>query len=347
MKRYQTLNYALVIIVFSIMICSSILSGIILFILARYNILAHIGIGSAPILLLIIGLIVSTIIGIMLTFPVGHYFLKPLNELIRATREVSKGNYNIKVKQLNENYEVGELIRSFNIMTNELSSIEMFRKDFINNFSHEFKTPIVSIRGFARQLKNNALTAEKRQEYMDIIISESERLANMSSNVLLLTKLENQEIVTDKKMFFLDEQLRNCILLLQMQWEKKNIDFVIELESIEYYSNEEMLSHVWLNLLGNAIKFSLQNGKIVVKCSNDGNFVKVKISDNGSGMKDETINHVFEKFYQGDLAHTSEGNGLGLSLVKRIVDLCKGKISVKSRLGKGTEIIVRLPKRDL
>lgn len=341
MKRLKTMNAALAIIVFIIMVSSAILSSIFIMILDKYKL--FIGRGSAPIALLIIGLVVSTIIGTILTFPVAKYFLKPLNEVISATREVTKGNFNVKVKELKRKHELGELIDSFNSMTNELNSIEMFRKDFINNFSHEFRTPIVSIRGFARQLHKASLTGNQRLEYTDIIIRESERLANMSSNVLLLTKLENQAIITEKNCFSLDEQIRNCILLLQMQWEKKEIEFNIELEPIEFYSNEEMLSHVWLNLLSNAIKFSHKNGEILVKSYYEGNDIKVKISDNGIGMNDDTREHIFEKFYQGDLAHVSEGNGLGLSLVKRIVDLCQGKISVKSKPEKGTEFIVRLP----
>lgn len=342
MNRSRSLNFTLVIFVFIMMICSSILSGIILVFLNQYNFFVQVV--SARITFLITGLITSTIIGTILTFPVGKYLLKPLNELIIATREVSKGEFNTKVKELNRNHEMGELIKSFNIMTNELSSIEMFRKDFINNFSHEVRTPIVSIRGFARQLKNTSLTDEKRQEYIEIIIRESERLTNMSSNILLLTKLENQEIVTDKRLFSLDEQIRNCTLLLQMEWEKKDINLNIDLDSVEYYSNEEMLSHVWLNLLGNAIKFSMDKGEITIKCCDENSYIKVEISDNGVGMKDETRHQMFEKFYQGDSSRTTEGNGLGLSLVGRIVDLCGGRIDVKSYLGKGTDIVVRLPK---
>jgi signal transduction histidine kinase len=296
------------------------------------------------IVLIMVVLLVGAVIEIIIMIPLGHYILKPLNELIKATKEVSKGNFNIKVKEANRKNEIGELIKDFNIMTNELRSIEMFRKDFINNFSHEFRTPIVSIRGFARQLQNSSLTDEQRQEYTDIIIRESERLANMSSNILLITKFENQKIITDKKLYYLDEQLRNCILLLQMQWEKKDISFNIELEPVQYFNNEEILSHVWLNLLKNAIKFSHRNGEITVKCQCEGGNIKVKISDNGIGMTDETREHIFEQFYQGDSAHASEGNGLGLTLVKRIVNLCGGKIDVKSCLGKGTDFIVRLPK---
>lgn len=346
MKKFRSLNFAFIIFVSILMFFSNILTLTILYLLSKNSaVVKFINTykGTLLIVLIIVVLLVGTVIEVILVIPLGHYILKPLNELITATKEVSKGNFSIKVKEANRKHEVGELIRDFNIMTTELRSIEMFRKDFINNFSHEFRTPIISIRGFARQLQNSYLTDEQRQEYTDIIVRESERLTNMSSNILLLTKFENQKIITDKKLFYLDEQLRNCILLLQMEWEKKDICFNIELESVQYFNNEEILSHVWLNLLKNAIKFSHKNGKITVKCQTEGSNIKVRISDNGIGMTDETREHIFEQFYQGDSAHASEGNGLGLSLVKRIVDLCGGKIDVKSRLGKGTDFIVRLP----
>ncbi len=342
MNRLRSLNFALVIFVLIIMIASSALAGIILLFLDSYNF--FIEINSTKILLLISGLLTSTIIGTILTFPIGNYLLKPLNQLIDGTREVTKGNFNIKVDQLKMKHEVGELIRSFNIMTKELSNTELFRRDFINNFSHEFKTPIVSIRGFARQLKNPDLTRDKQAEYVDIIIREAERLSNMSSNILLLSKLENQEIVTDKKLFSLDEQIRNCILLLQMEWEKKFINFQLDLQAVYYHNNEEMLSHIWLNLIGNAIKFSPEGGRIRISCYNDNENIRVDISDEGMGMSHEEQEHLFEMFYQGDKAHALEGNGLGLSLVKRIVDLSRGKISVESKLGQGTDIRVLLPR---
>ena len=228
-------------------------------------------------------------------------------------------------------------------MTDELGSTEMFRNDFINNFSHEFKTPIVSIRGFAKQLQNDDLSEEQRREYIDIIVNESDRLASMSSNILLLTKFENQQMVTDKTEFYLDEQIRKCILLLEKDWAKKNIEFDIDLNEIRYYSNEEMLSHVWLNILNNAIKFTPEKGTVTVKCYHDSSNITVKIIDNGIGMDDKTQRHIFDKFYQGDASHTSIGNGLGLPLAKRVVTLCGGKISVKSQMGKGTTFIVRLP----
>ena len=237
---------------------------------------------------------------------------------------------------------MGTLVNSFNDMAQELGSIEMFRKDFINNFSHEFKTPIVSIRGFAKQLERDDLTDEQRREYAAIIVSESERLANMSSNILLLTKLENQQIVTDKAKYRLDEQLRSCILLLEKQWEAKNIDLSLNLDEVDYVGNEEMMSHIWVNLIGNAVKFSEPDGLIEISCERADGAVRVEVRDHGAGMDEATQKRIFEKFYQGDSAHATEGNGLGLSLARRIVDLCGGTIEVHSRVGEGTAFIVKL-----
>lgn len=343
-KRFRSLNFALVGFVFLIMITASGLSGIILLFLDSNKI--FIEISSTKVLFLIAGLITSTIIGTLLTFPIGKYLLKPLNDLIIGTGEVARGNFNIKIKELKRSHEVGELIKSFNIMTRELRSIEMFQKDFINNFSHEFKTPIVSIRGFARQLKNPELAKGRREEYIDIIVKESERLSNMSSNILLLTKLENQEIVRDKKYFALDEQIRSSILVLQMEWEKKDIEFNIDLEPINYYNNEEMFFHIWLNLISNAIKFSHKGGQIKIKSYQEDKTIIVEISDQGLGMDEKTRLHLFDTFYQGDPAHLADGNGLGMALVKRILTLSGGGIEVNSELGEGSHIKVILNKEE-
>ena len=228
-------------------------------------------------------------------------------------------------------------------MAQELGGIEMFRENFINSFSHEFKTPIVSIQGFAKQLKKENLSEEKKQEYIDIIISESKRLTNLSSNILMLSKLENQQIITDKTSFSLDEQIRDCILLLEKQWTAKDISFDIDMQEIQYTTNAEMLSQVWVNIIGNAIKFSPEGSSIRVKLFKEGDVITAETTDRGIGMDQPTISHIFERFYQGDRAHASEGNGLGLPLVKRIVELCNGNIRVESQYGKGTNFIVTLP----
>lgn len=269
--------------------------------------------------------------------------LRPLNDLVRGMHEVSQGDFSVRLQGEDLPGEMGEVIRSFNDMSQELGSLEMFRKDFINNFSHEFKTPIVSIRGFAKQLERDDLTEQQRREYIAIIVSESDRLANMSSNVLLLTKLENQTIVTDKSVYRLDEQLRNCILLLEKQWEAKNIELDLDMDELDFKGNEEMVAHIWVNLINNAIKFSPEAGVLGVALKKAGADIVVQVSDQGEGMDAATQQRIFEKFYQGDTAHATEGNGLGLSLVRRIVDLCGGSISVQSETGMGSTFIVKLP----
>lgn len=285
-------------------------------------------------------IIVSAILGTAISYLVARHVLSPINDLKKAIHEVETGNFDVSVSGEYAPKTVSELIASFNKMTTELSGIEMFRSDFINSFSHEFKTPIVSIEGFARRLKKEDLPEEKRREYIDIIISESKRLTKLSSNILMLNKLENQQIITDRDSFSLDEQIRNCILLLEKQWSKKNISFDIDLEPAEFFGNQEMLSQVWLNVIGNSIKFSPEGSVIAVSCFKRDDRIRVSIKDSGEGMDEQTLGHIFERFYQGDSAHSSEGNGLGLPLVKRIVELCGGTIRVESEKGRGTVFTV-------
>ena len=299
-----------------------------------------------PFVFLIVGLLVSVIIGTCISAAVASKIVRPVREVKKAMHRVEKGDFSQRLEVTGFNGEIDELIESYNKMAQELGGIEMFRENFINSFSHEFKTPIVSIQGFAKQLKKENLSEEKKQEYIDIIISESKRLTNLSSNILMLSKLENQQIITDKTSFSLDEQIRNCILLLEKQWTAKDISFDIDMQEIQYTTNAEMLSQVWVNIIGNAIKFSPEGSSIRVKLFKEGDVITAEITDRGIGMDQQTISHIFERFYQGDRAHASEGNGLGLPLVKRIVELCNGNIRVESQYGKGTNFIVTLPQND-
>ena len=344
--RVRSIKMQLVLFVFFVTLGSAILTGGLIFILHRSEILDinRLGRTRLPFPMMLGTLFaVSTFIGTCLSYGFSKQVLLPIQDLIQATKEIKNGNYNVRVAGADSERELGKLIDSFNDMAQELSGVEMLKSDFINYFSHEFKTPIISIRGFAKQLQQEGLLEEERQEYNEIIYKESERLVNLSTNVLLLTKLENQILITEKKEFFLDEQLRYCLLLLQKEWEEKNIELNLELEEISYVGNEEMLSQVWINLIGNAIYYSHKGGKLSIKCTYYGNRVKIRIQDEGIGMTDQTISSIFDKFYQGDLSHKSKGNGLGLSIVKRIVDLCEGTIHVKSQLGKGSIFIVYLP----
>ncbi|MCL2158865.1 MAG: HAMP domain-containing histidine kinase, partial [Oscillospiraceae bacterium] len=257
---YVSLNIAMVIFVFAIMFSASVIALFCIVFLDRLNMFARIK--HSMLFLQSVMFMASAILGTVITYFASRIVLKPLNELIKATKIIAKGDFSVKVPETPGIGVICELLESFNTMSEELGGIEIFRNDFINNFSHEFKTPIVSIKGFAKQLAKKELPPEQQAEYIEIIIKECERLSDMSSKVLLLTKLENQQIITDKKDYSLDEQIRACILLLEKQWTKKSISFNVELSPVNFYGNEEMMSHVWLNLLDNAIKYSRENGEI-------------------------------------------------------------------------------------
>ena len=301
----------------------------------------HIGLFGL-LIMIVIFFILSVMIGLLVFYRLNHLFLKPLNELGAAIKQVEKGNYDVELKADARVRELYHLMKGFNRMTKEISSVELLKKDFISYFSHEFKTPITSIRGFSKQIKEHELDPKKQQEYIDIIYRESDRLIRMSSNVLMLTKLEHQATLTDTKFFSLDEQLRRTLLVLEKQWTEKDLELELDLEEIEINSNEEIIKQIWLNVIGNAINYSNHGGKLKITCKKDGEFAKVSIRDYGVGMSDEVRKRIFEKFYQGDASHGASGNGLGMSIVKRIIDMCDGKIVIKSQPKKGTEVILEI-----
>ena len=234
------------------------------------------------------------------------------------------------------------LAESFNKMATELQSTEMLRHDFINNFSHEFKTPIVSIAGFAKLLRRGGLTEPQKEEYLAIIEEESLRLADMATNVLNLTKIENQTILTNVSSVDLSEQIRACILLLESKWTAKNIGFRIDFDEFEITANEELLKHVWINLLDNAIKFSPDSGIIEITIVRDGRYISVRITNNGEKIPGEALGKIFKKFYQADESHSSQGNGIGLAVVKKVVELHKGTVAAESS-DSITAFTVKLP----
>ena len=297
---------------------------------------------------LLVGAMVLTFIaiGIMITGATLRIWFGRVTDITEGLREIAKGNFSKRVEESDQKRvltELGELERAFNQMASDLEGIELFRNDFINNFSHEFKTPIVSIRGFARQLQSGKLTEEQTREYIDIIVSESERLAIMSRNVLLLTKLENQNIVSEKTEFYLDEQIRKSILLLEKSWSEKDLELDLDLDEIKYTFNEEMLSHVWINMISNAVKFTPYGGKITCSLKMTSSGVMFTIADTGNGMTEEVQSRIFEKFYQGDSSHSKSGNGIGLNIVQRILYLAGGSIEVESQPQKGSVFTIILP----
>ncbi len=302
---------------------------------------------TRPLLFVMLTFPASLVLGTAFTVIVSKQILRPVDDLIRATEEVSRGNFDIEVPIRYRKNQFSRLITSFNAMIRELSGIEIFRNDFINNFSHEFKTPLSSIRGFARELRTARLSQEERDEYIEIIISACDRLTAMASSVLLLSKLENQQFITGREDCDIPEQIRDAILMLEEEWTKKNIELDLELdERVIYSCNAETLSHVWQNLLSNAVKYCPDEGGVIkISCSESEESISVTVSDNGSGISEEALPHIFEKFYQGDTSHKAEGNGLGLALVLRIVKLYGGEIEAESKLGAGATFRIRLPKR--
>lgn len=306
----------------------------------KNNLLLYMGINN------IISLSSTLLISSFIILLFSKKMLLPIRNLNYATEEISKGNFNIELP-IPSDFELGTLTAKFNKMVKELNSIETLRNDFISNVSHEIKTPIATIQGFSNLLLDNDLSDEDKKEYLNIIISETDRVSSLTSNILKLTKLETQEIITDKKYFSLDEQLRHSVLLLQRDFIKKNLEIEINLDEIKIYNNEDLLQQVWLNLLSNAIKFTKDGGKITIQLMDIEDSVNVKISDNGIGIKAENLNLIFDKFYQEDKSHSSNGNGLGLPLVKRIVNLCGGSIRVKSIVNKGSSFTVELPKKHV
>jgi len=269
--------------------------------------------------------------------------LKPVSALTAETKKIAQGDFDIVLDVGTNRYdELSDLTDSFNKMARELSLISMLNNDFTNNVSHEFKTPISSIQGFATVLLATNLTDEQR-EYAEIIAYESARLTKLTTNILKITKLENQVIITDKSDFYIDEQIRHSYVLLQKDLTEKGIEIDLELSQIKYNGSPELIQQIWHNLLGNAIKFTNENGKINIVCYVKYGKAVVSAKDNGIGMDKTTTTHIFDKFFQGDKSHSVHGNGLGLSLVNRIVELCGGTIDVKSELGKGSEFVVTLP----
>lgn len=292
--------------------------------------------------------LISAIIGTVISCFVGAKVLRPISKLSRATTEVAKGNFDVRVDESSNIDEIREMSRNFNTMTRELNSIETLRSDFVVNVSHEFKTPIATIEGYATLLQDKSLTEEERNEYTNMILQSVRQLSSLSGNILNLSKLESQDVVLREDHYRLDEQVRQAILLQEKEWSSRNINMEVDLAYIDFVGDEALLMQVWMNLISNAIKFTPEGGTVKVNSliaeSNIGQRrAIVEINDTGCGMSDNTLKHIFDKFYQGDTTRKSDGNGLGLSLTKKILDLTGSTIEATSKLGTGSTFIVSLP----
>ncbi len=278
-------------------------------------------------------LIMCLIIGTLLALILGNIPMRPINQVLDAVDAIADGDYSTRIN-LKGPKSLQLLSKKFNHMANELDSVEMLRTDFVNNFSHEFKTPISSIQGFAQVLLDRDVPPDKQKEYLEIIAKESARLTDLATDVLNLSKLDQQAILSDKTNSNINEQIRTSVIELYSKWPDKNIDYQFDHEATGdtfTMCNEALLKQVWINLLDNAIKFSPNEGLIKIDIKQNDNIVHVMISNQGEAMSQEDQNHIFDRFYQGDTSHATQGNGLGLTIAKKTIDLHNGKIYVENK----------------
>lgn len=295
---------------------------------------------------------IDSIIGIGMFFPMAvvtgvlfYFFSKRMNEntskLMNAIKEVSSGNYRYRLEATKGPFQ--SIFKDFNKMTEELAGVEMLRNEFVNKFSHEFKTPIASINGFADLILRGDSSPEEERQYLEIILAESKRLAALSTDSLLLSSLESQQILPSKEVYSLDEQLKQVAILLSPQWTAKNLQVELELPGLAYFGNAELMQHVWINLLNNAITYTPNGGTITISGKKENGRIAVVFQDSGIGMDSEEIANIFNKYYQSNPNDNGRGLGLGLAIVSRIVSLAKGQITVESEQDSGSTFTVYLP----
>ena len=293
------------------------------------------------IVILTIMLGISLVFGAIISIIIGKRITQPINNIKEATNKIAKGNFDVRIEPLKKS-SLNELINNFNKMAEELKSIETLKSDFISSVSHEFKTPISVIQSYSKILRRKDLDAETRKEYEKVLDSNIQKLSNLTTNILSLSKIENQQITIDKSEYLLDEQIRQSILSLEPEWKEKQIDFDLDLPPTKYYGSKPLLEQVWQNLIGNAIKFSKKKGKVAISLKKENDTYIIKIKDNGIGMSADTQKHIFDKFYQGDTSRSEAGNGLGLAIVSKILELSNAKIGVESQEALGTTFTVVL-----
>ena len=281
----------------------------------------------------------------LVNFLFTRYIYRYLDKISDAMQKVADGDYTVRL-DAEKDQPFRELYRNFNTMAEELGGVEMLKNDFINGYAHELRTPITSINGFAEMLLNDdgTLSREEKRSYLEIIASESRRLADLAGNSLLMSRLDTQKIIPDKKPFSLDEQLRRCSILLSGQWTEKDLDMTMDLDEAVYVGDYDLMQHLWINLLTNAVKYTPKGGSITVTLKNEEKFIAVSVADTGKGIPPEDRERIFDKYYQTDKSHSKRGLGLGLAICKRIVQLCNGSLTVESDVGVGSTFTVKLPK---
>lgn len=310
------------------------------------NLFRHLDLPTVSVMLLVY-FIVNVFVSFILLMLITKYVIQPIYLISEASGKVAKGDYTVEIQKRKRNFKfINRTIDNFNLMTKHLKSVEMLQNDFISNVSHEIKTPLSAIDGYARLVENSPNLTKEEKGYIGKIIEHSKHLTGLVEDILALTKFENHQIADSKKWFRLDEQIRKAILFLAPKIRNKNLHVDINMQAININANPTMFYHVWYNLISNAVKFSQNNAEISICAEINDNDIEVKIKDHGVGMDEKTIGHIYEKFYQAPSTQHYGGNGLGLSLVKRIVDIYGGKIEVESKLGEGSCFTVKLKQND-
>ena len=270
------------------------------------------------------------LVGILVTSQLSKYFFNPIKKLRSAMDKVAEGDFSVRLEEKSSSKEVMEIYTGFNLMANELSSTEILQTDFVSNVSHEFKTPINAIEGYSTLLQDADNLDQTQREYIDKILFNTQRLSSLVGSILLLSKLENQQIPSNQKEYRLDEQIRQSVVALETAWVQKDIELDVELDRVSYLGNEQMMRHVWDNLISNAVKFSPQGGVVKLRLAKKVRKLIFTIEDQGLGLSEDAQKHIFDKFYQEDSSHKQEGSGLGLTLVKRILTIEKGQITAEN-----------------
>ncbi len=294
--------------------------------------------------IIVIYVVASSLMGVGLAFLITKITMGKISEINESINKLAEGDFTVRMAPITKNPHVNSAIINFNEMVKQLNSVAVLKNDFVSSFTHEFKTPISSIKGYAELLEGSDNLTKEQKEYLRIIIEESKGLSALSENSLKLARLDNQVEANKKENFSLDGQIEDCVLSLDGQLKEKGIEVDLKLKPLKIKNDAFLLREVWLNLLSNAIKYSKKGGKISVKTYNERDKIVVSIKDKGIGMTEETKKHIFEKFYQADKYYGGKGLGLGLSIVKRILELVGGKIEVDSKVDVGTEFKVYLDK---
>lgn len=296
--------------------------------------------------------VITLVIGGVALWHSASYVMNPIVEISKGMQKVADGDFTVQLS-FNNNHrkrkdslysdEIDVMANNFNKMTRELNGMDYMRKDFISNVSHEIKTPVAAIAGFSEMLLDGGLSEEEQKEYLAYIYEESQRLSRMSENMLHMSRLDHQNIVDLKQKVRVDEQIRKCIIFLEEKWQHKDIQYELQLEHCSIESNYDLLFQLWTNLIDNAIKYSKDKCSIWIKTKIVDNSLQFSIKDEGIGISKEKLSKIYDKFYQCDESHKRHGSGLGLSIVKRIIELLNGSIMCESELGIGTTMTVMLP----